>query len=444
MKINTRSALMDRTHEGAPIPRITPEKELRRYALTALLWENTFYEKGSDAADRCAALIPQLNPDKVADLAIEAREAMHLRHLPLFLVRELARAKGNGALVAKTLERIIQRADELAEFLAIYWKDKKQPLSAGVKRGLAAAFRKFDAYALGKYNRDGAIKLRDVLFLTHAKPLNEDQAELWKRLVDGTLESPDTWEVALSAGADKKATWERLLREKQLGGLAVLRNLRNMISVNVDEALIRERLGAGIAKALPWRFIAAAKHAPRLEDAIEGAMLQAVQSTTKLPGRTALLIDVSGSMNVPMSEKSEMTRMDAAAGLAILLREQCDTVYVGTFSNEFVEVPARRGFALRDAVVNSQDHQGTYLNKAMQAQRRAIGSEVDRLIILTDGESHDGIGPRYAVNCYMLNIAPYKNGVGYGDGWQLINGFSERVVDYIAAIEEEAADSHER
>ena len=40
---------------------------------------------------------------------------------------------------------------------------------AAMKRGLARAFLKFDEYALGKYNRDAAVKLRDVLFLCHAK-----------------------------------------------------------------------------------------------------------------------------------------------------------------------------------------------------------------------------------------------------------------------------------
>jgi len=73
---------------------------------------------------------------------------MQLRHAPLFLVRELARRKGAGPFVAETLEDVIQRADELGEFVALYWKEKKQPLSAGVKRGLARAFTKFDAYQL--------------------------------------------------------------------------------------------------------------------------------------------------------------------------------------------------------------------------------------------------------------------------------------------------------
>ena len=67
--------------------------------------------------------------------------------------------------MAETLTRVIQRADELTEFVAIYWSEGKLPLSAQVKKGLAAAFRKFDAYALAKYNRENPVKLRDVLFL---------------------------------------------------------------------------------------------------------------------------------------------------------------------------------------------------------------------------------------------------------------------------------------
>ena len=108
---------------------------------------------------------------------------------------------------------MIERADELVEFVALYWKEEKQPLSAGFKRGLARAFTKFDAYQLAKYDRESVVKLRDVLFLCHAKPKDEAQAALWKKLAENTLESPDTWEVALSAGKDKRENFERLLRE---------------------------------------------------------------------------------------------------------------------------------------------------------------------------------------------------------------------------------------
>jgi hypothetical protein len=120
----------------------------------------------------------------------------------LLLVREMARHASHRALVAETLARVIQRADELAEFVVIYWKDGRQPLSAQVKKGLAAAFVKFDAYQLAKYDRRAPVRLRDVLFLCHARPVDVTQEVLWKQLAEGTLPSPDTWEVGLSASTE--------------------------------------------------------------------------------------------------------------------------------------------------------------------------------------------------------------------------------------------------
>jgi len=181
MKLNTPVVTPPiQTHEGGKATPTDALSNLRRSALTCLLWEDNFYEKGSEIADRIAELVPQCKPEDVAALAVEARDKMNLRHLPLFLVSELSKVKGQGRLVETALYRIIQRADELAEFLAIYWRGKKHPLSAGVKRGLARAFAKFDAYKLAKYNRDSKIKLRDVLFLCHAHPENTEQAALWK------------------------------------------------------------------------------------------------------------------------------------------------------------------------------------------------------------------------------------------------------------------------
>jgi 60 kDa SS-A/Ro ribonucleoprotein len=430
-----------RTHEGAVAQRVDVKTELRRTILTCLLWEDTFYEKGNDIAKRIAELVTKSKAEDVAALAREARDQMQLRHAPLFLVRELARRKGAGPLVAETLEHVIQRADELGEFVALYWKELKQPLSAGVKRGLAQAFTKFDAYQLGKYNRDAVVTLRDVLFLCHAKPKDAEQEAVWKKLVENTLESPDTWEVALSAGKDKRGTFERHLREGMLGGLAVLRNLRLMLASGVDPKLIRERLEKGVARALPFRFVTAARYAPRLEDAIENAMLKGIAGFAKLAGATGLVVDVSGSMDGVLSKKSETTRMDAAAGLAILLREKAEAFSVATFSEQCVELPPRRGFALRDAITNSQAHSGTYLKRALvELYEKPEWRELDRLIVITDEQSRDGILRAWTPKAYVVNVAPYKHGVSYGDGWTHIDGWSERVLDYVAAAEAEAGE----
>lgn len=426
------------TREGARAVRFTPEMELKRALMNCLLWEDQFYEDGVAIADRIKALVPKVAPAKVAQLAIEAREVMKLRHAPLLVIREMARNEKHRALVADTLARVIQRPDEMTELLAIYWADalgpqqqrKRQPVSAQVKKGLARALTKFDAYQLAKWDRDGAVRIRDVLFLVHAKPRDAEQEKVWKQLVDGELASPDTWEVSLSAGKSKRETFERLIAERKLGGLALLRNLRLMQTAQVPRETIAGAIEAmRTDRILPYRFITAARYAPDFEPELEAAMLKSVKDHVRLPGRTRLLIDVSGSMFATLSAQSEMTRAEAACGLAILAREICDEVEIFTFSNEVVKVPPRRGFALRDAIINSQPHGGTYLGKAVTE----IDRKGDRLIVFTDEQSHDQV-PEPKARGTMVNVASYQHGVGHG-AWTRVNGFSEAVVAWIAASE---------
>ena len=421
-----------RTHEGAPARHLSNELQLRRSVLACLLWENQFYEDGVEIAGRIAELVPKVEAQRVAALAVEAREQMKLRHAPLLLVREMARHKTHRGLVAETLERVIQRADELCEFVAIYWKDGRVPLSGQVKKGLAAAFPKFDEYQLAKYDRGGPIKLRDVLFLCHAKPRDDKQAGMWKKLIWGRLAVPDTWEVALSSGADKRDAWTRLLAENKLGALALLRNLRNMKEAGVgDELVITALRGANTQRVLPFRFLAAARYAPQWEQALEALMLKSTAEQEKLSGKTVLLVDVSGSMNWALSKRSEMKRTDAAYGLAVLLREIGERVSVYSFSDHLVEVPARRGFALRDAIEASQAHSGTYLGKAVEQLNEK--ERYDRLIVITDEQAHDMV-PNPKGSGYVINVASFKNGVGYGK-WTHIDGWSESVVEYIRTME---------
>jgi hypothetical protein len=428
------------THEGARAKRFTPEQELKRALMNCLLWESQFYEDGVSIAERMAKLVPAVAPARVAALAIEAREVMKLRHAPLLVVREMARHEKHRAFVADTLARIVQRPDELTEFLAIYWADalgpmqqrKRQPVSAQVKKGLAHALTKFDAYQLAKYDRDGPVRIRDVLFLVHAKPKDASQETVWKQLVDGKLATADTWEVSLSSGKDKRESFERLIAEKKLGGLALLRNLRLMQKEGVPRATIANAIEAmRTDRILPYRFITAARYAPDFEPELESAMLKSLKGHVRLPGRTRLLIDVSGSMFYPLSAQSEMTRAEAACGLAILAREVCDEVEIFTFSSKTVKVPPRRGFALRDAVINSQPHGNTMLGAAVSE----IDRKGDRLIVFTDEQAHDTV-PAPKGRGYMINVASYQHGVGSGD-WQRVNGFSEAVINWIAAQESE-------
>jgi hypothetical protein len=425
-----------------------------------MLWEDSFYVDGRTHAELVKELVHKCFLADCAAIALEARNQMKLRHVPLLIVREMARhpqLSKSPRVVSDTLAEVIQRADELAEFVAIYWAEGKCPLSKQIKLGLAKAFQKFSEYDLAKYNRDKDVKLRDVLFLCHSKPadargdrytrderasirLNPEAVdlnlsegeELYRKLVDDQLRTPDTWEVELSQSKDKLKSWRRLLSENKLGDLAFLRNLRNMLEVGITvEDLTKSGEYRRWGRVLPFRFLSAARMVSQLEPLLEHWMFQALEDTPKLKGHTVLLIDTSGSMKDALSAKSDLTRLDTAKALAMLLRELCESVEVYAFDTTVRLVPPRRGFALADAIGGAGG--GTCLGAAVASVRGR--ADVGRLIVLTDEQSSDPVGTAPAPLSYMINVAAYRHGVGTGDSWLRINGFSEAIVSYIQAWE---------
>lgn len=430
MRLNVAKKLpKECTHEGAVAQRITPEKALRRSVLSCLLWEDEFYESGETIANRIESLAAQCSKETASALAVEARNVHGLRHAPLMLLIDLIRRGGPG--VAETINDTIKRADEMAELLSIYWRNGKKPLSKQMKLGLAKAFGKFNEYALARNDSDGVVKLRDVLFLAHPKPKDAEQEALFKRVANRELVTPDTWEVALSAGASKKETFERLIAEGKMGYLGLLRNLRNMMDAGCDRRIVADAITArkGADGVWPFRYVSAARACKQLEPEIDMALCESIASGPRLHGMTAVLVDVSGSMNDRLSKRSDMTRMDAAATLASIINGD---VRVFSFSNTIVECPPRKGMAGVDAIIASQAHSGTYLGSAVQAMNTQV--KHDRLIVITDEQSHDVVPDPVCGKAYMINVASAKNGVGYGK-WTHLDGFSESIIRFIVESE---------
>jgi hypothetical protein len=345
--------------------------------------------------------------------------------------------KDKEGVVAKVLEEIIQRPDEIVKFMNFYWSEGKEKLSSQVKKGLAKSFSKFSEYQLSKWNRKGNITLRDIMFLCHPKPENKDREELYFKLANNKLEIPDTWEVNLSSGKDKKETWERLLLENKLGALALLKNLRNIREAQVPNEFVINALNKmNVERILPFRFITAEKYAKNLTVHLEDAMFRCIDKMDKLDGKTILLVDVSGSMDDTISSKGEYNRIDAACGIAILLRELCDDIDIYTFSNNLVKVKQGRGFNLAADINCSQSHASTNLYKSL-SNIFAKNDRNARYIVITDEQATDTdrvdtISP----NSYVINVSSYKNEIDYGN-WKKIYGFSENVITWIHEYEKE-------
>lgn len=432
------------THGGTQAVRITPEAQLRRSVLSCLLWENEFYEDGQSIAERINEYANRCSKEIVANLAVEARHTYGLRHVPLLLLLNLiSRPKEEGPSTKNIIAKVIRRPDEMMELVALYWKDKKKPLAKQLQRGLALAFQKFDEYSLAKYNRDNAIKLRDVLFLSHAKPKDGEQTQLFKRVANNALKTPLTWETRLSGGEKALDVWTEMLkntlnpdykdRDNSLGYLALLRNLRNMEQAGVNRKLMEEAilLRKGADLVFPFRYVAAARACPQMEGVLDKALVASIEKREPLKGETIVMVDCSGSMRrVPVSARSDIDRVTAAATLASMISSERLRVF--SFANDVREVPARRGMAGVDAIVRSNNG-GTALANAIDQINKLPH---DRLIVITDEQDTTGrkIPDPVCQWPYMINVASYRNGIGYGS-WIHLDGFSESILRFISEFE---------
>lgn len=440
------------THPGAKASKIDLVSQLERSVMSCLLWENSFYEDGASIADRITHLVGKVPAYETARIAIQAKEDMHLRHVPLLLARELARTKDGKSQLKLVLPKLITRPDDITEFLALYWKDGKKPLAKQVKILLGEAFRNFSEYQLQKYNGGSkAVKLRDAIKMTRPKPIDDAQAALWGRLVKGELQTPDTWEVAISYTKDKKTEWERLLTDNKLGGLAMLRNIRNMREAGINDDLIRKGISAiNAGKLLPINFISAARYNLQFENTIEEKFFDCFSKSSKLTGKTILVVDVSGSMRGKLSAKSDLTRMDIAGAISMIAREMCEyPVIYCTAGNDFsrqhatIQIPARRGFSLCDYVRGGEANKyigggGIFLAQCIEFIKKEQSS-ADRIIVLTDEQDCDiklnpASADAFGKYNYLINISSEKNGIGYHK-WLHIDGWSDKVLDYIVKYE---------
>ena len=415
------------TYEGGKASRITSLEELKRATMSCLLWENEFYEDGVSIAERISTLVKQVidngQYNDVIELLKKVKFDMRLRHCPLWMIVSIFKA---GQKVSKELiASILTRPDDMGELISLYNKDGKKPLPNQMKKGIALAFEKYDEYQLAKYNRNANYKLVDIANLCHPKV-----TDAIDKLIKGALETPKTWEVLLSAsGSDnekKKLAWLELINTQKLPDMALLKNIRGMLNVGVSKKTIVNRINdIQNGKLLPIDYIRAGQNNPTLESEIENKFLSTF-TKEKASGKTAILVDVSGSM--------DGDRLKYALALAMIGREMYENVDIYSFSNETILVPNRRGFALADTIDKSQRHSGTYMWKSV---KNISNKGYDRIIVVTDEQTMDAPENKLTDRMYVINVASYARGVGYTYGTNIthINGFSDKVFDYILEIE---------
>jgi len=335
---------------------MTEDMELYSLVCTTVL-DNQFYRSEKNTMSRMRELMKCVSPEFIGKLAVYARESMYLRTVPLVLAVELAKLDTPEGLVSTVTERVIQRADELYEILACYkelsGREELKPIAKQIRKGVASAFSKFDEYQFAKYNRDYEITLRDALRICRPKPVDKGQSDLFRKVKDGDLEVPFTWETILSKpdGRSKKQKWESLIESKKVGYMALLRNLRNILDAGVSEkhinmvcAYLSNEKAVANSRQFPFRYLSAFRmieshkndHAELVMEALEEAAKLSISNMKLIAeGRNVIACDVSGSMQDPIAPRSSVEHYDIGLLLGQLLKLKTKNSIVGIFGDDW-------------------------------------------------------------------------------------------------------------
>ncbi|MFI9624090.1 TROVE domain-containing protein [Streptomyces sp. NPDC052042] len=462
-------------HQGGRGHLRDKRSELFLLAVANFVSQQTFYEDGEQRDNRFAALVRTLavnDPEWTAGLLHWLRRDGQMRTASLVGAAEYVKARldagaEDGPSNRRVVDSVLLRADEPGEFLG-YWTSRYgRAVPKPVKRGIADAVRRlYDGRSLLKYDTASkGYRFGDVLNLVHASPdpAKPWQGELFRYALDrrhhpetavapaadrtltahrALMEIPVAERRAVVTGADGAdrlavagMTWEALAGWLQgpmdaaaweavipsMGPMALIRNLRNF-----DEAGVSDEAAAQVAarisdpdvvatsRQFPFRYLAAYQHAPSLRwaHALEKALGHSLANVPGLPGRTLILVDRSGSMWSPLSDRSRLNRADAAAifGTALALRaEQADLVQFGTGS---ARVRFRRAESVLKVLQRFGDLGGTNTAEAVRRHYR----EHDRVLIVTDeqesfsyrADATTAVPPTVPV--YTWNLAGYRSG----------------------------------
>lgn len=466
-----------RTYEGGRGRERDARSELFLLSVANFVSQQTFYESGADRDDRFAGLVREIavtDPVWTAGLLGWLRGEGNLRTAALVGAAEYVKARldagaTDGPSNRQVVASVLQRPDEPGELLAYWTAMYGRSIPKPVKRGVADAVRRlYSGKSLLKYDTaPKGYRFGDILNLVHAAPDPDKpwQGELFQYALD-RRHNPDTAVPPASArtlvahrelmalpveerravvtsdgGAERLAaagmTWEALAGWLQgpmdkeaweavipsMGAMALVRNLRNFDQAGVSDE-VAARVAARISdpaevarsRQFPFRYLAAYQHAPSLRWAypLEQALGHSLANVPALPGRTLILVDRSGSMWSPLSDRSKLNRADAAAifGTALALRaKKADLVEFGSTS---APVNFRRGESVLKILDRFGGLGGTDTTEAVRRHYR----KHDRVLIVTDEQyaySRHGDPTEQVpadVPVYTWNLAGYRAGHG--------------------------------
>lgn len=380
---------------GEKAYKLGPKENLVSSVLTTFL-QSKYYESESDVTGNILAAAEQCEPEFVAKTALYARRVANMRSVSHLLAGSLAGRLSGKPFARRFYQTICQRPDDASEIFAYYLtRDHKGKMPNAMRAGFKAYLESLDAYKIDKYKMKGrSVTLKDLANLCRIKP-GQETAEAWKRLFnseslsdlhDGKILNKELTAVGGTASSEEEADElrgevfrEQLEDVKGMPIFALLRNLKNIlhyapdqIDRAVEQLTVKDKIVN--SKLLPFRFASAytevEKYSPaaastevvfeneartdlsalkaKLLSALETALGYSMENIPKLEGRTAVLVDHSGSVRGDGGGSSKVAPFSKTTTAMIgnlfgsMYGYAQDNVYIGLFGDDLVHVPIDR------------------------------------------------------------------------------------------------------
>ena len=471
-----------------------PESELFLAAATHMSGEGTFYESPADRDRRFRSLVhhvTQNNPAFVAGLAGYLRNNLLIRSASVVLAAEYVRAGGAGG--RQVVASVLQRGDEPAEMIGYWLSTYGRQIPMAIKRGVAdAVSRLYTERAVLRY--DGGtrgVRMGDVLELVHPRPNAVEQSLLFKWLLDRRhhddaqadekmLPMLTSSEVLSQVPEDERRdqlradgptalaragmTWERLsgwlpggmdaeaweAAIPTMGVMALARNLRNFDQAGISDAavdLVISRLTdpeeVRRARMFPYQVWSAynAAESDNWQRAL-GGMLDISTENVPAMDRTLVLIDLSGSMGSPITQRSTVLRLQAAAVMAVALAKVSANTDIGLFATRNREFPVPKGESVLRSVQRINDMIGDLdygTNGHTAIAQQFDKARHDRVVMFTDDQMRDSgmVDISHVPSIYTVDLAgnsPRSMEQGQ-DGHYTLAGFTDAAFSIVATLE---------
>jgi len=258
-------------------------------------------------------------------------------------------------------------------------------------------------------------------------------------------EAGHTWESLASwiGGELTAGFWESMIPD--MGYMALLRNLRNFDKAGISDSYakfvadkISDESGVANSRQLPLRFLSAyrvleptdhrlgyyqdlpaisAKYRKIWSPAVSKALDLSLKSVPELPGRTIIMIDVSGSMFSRISQKSTVTYYDNAVAFGVALGLRAKDAEVVGYDSSSKRFELSYDSSLLANIKQFQEKipagGGTNTIGVASDLMSKFGEGANRLIILTDeqadyyGHSLGNVVPKH-VNIFTFNLVGYQ------------------------------------